>query len=112
MLGVLSAPPAVLSQHDPPGVIPAILLGRIVPLSALRTSQGDHDAVCSSGHSAFESSGAYSMIAVRTPAPTVRPPSRMAKCDPTSSATGSISLIVRLALSPGMTISTPSSSIT
>jgi len=39
----------------------------------------------------------YSMISVRTPEPTVRPPSRMAKCEPTSRATGVISSTVRLA---------------
>ena len=43
-----------------------------------------------------------------TPAPTVRPPSRMANRDPTSSATGAINFTYRFTLSPGITISTPS----
>ena len=42
-----------------------------------------------------------------TPAPTVRPPSRMAKREPDSSATGEINSTCMLTLSPGMTISTP-----
>src|SRR5512147_464769 len=53
----------------------------------------------------------YSMILVITPAPTVRPPSRMANLEPCSSATGTISSTVRLTLSPGMTISTPLGSV-
>jgi len=45
------------------------------------------------------------MILATTPAPTVRPPSRMAKRKPSSIAIGLISLTVMLTLSPGMTIS-------
>src|SRR5205085_258787 len=48
------------------------------------------------------------MISATVPAPTVRPPSRMAKRSPFSKATGVISSIARLTLSPGITISTPS----
>ena len=47
----------------------------------------------------------YSMIFATTPAPTVRPPSRMAKRRPSSIAIGLISFTVMLTLSPGMTIS-------
>jgi hypothetical protein len=50
----------------------------------------------------------YSKILVTTPAPTVRPPSRMAKFCPCSSATGTISSTSRFTSSPGMTISIPS----
>ena len=53
-------------------------------------------------------SGPQAMISATVPAPTVRPPSRMAKRSPFSSATGVISSIARLTLSPGITISTPS----
>src|SRR5690554_2141946 len=53
----------------------------------------------------------YSSIFVTTPAPTVRPPSRMANLEPCSSATGTINSTVRLTSSPGMTISTPSGSV-
>ena len=50
----------------------------------------------------------YSIILVTTPAPTVRPPSRMANFEPCSNATGTINSTVRFTLSPGITISTPS----
>ncbi len=49
-------------------------------------------------------------MAVTTPAPTVRPPSRMAKRSPCSTATGVISSTSIWMLSPGITISTPSGS--
>jgi len=52
----------------------------------------------------------YSRIFVTTPAPTVRPPSRMAKRSPSSRAIGVMRVIVRVALSPGMTISVPAGS--
>ncbi len=54
----------------------------------------------------------YSMISVTVPAPTVRPPSRMAKRRAFSMATSVISSISRLTESPGMTISTPAGSLT
>ena len=50
----------------------------------------------------------YSMILVTTPAPTVRPPSRIAKRSPSSIAIGAINSINIFVLSPGITISTPS----
>ena len=53
---------------------------------------------------------AYSVMLVMTPAPTVRPPSRMAKRRPSSSAIGVISSTFISTLSPGITISTPSGS--
>jgi len=46
-----------------------------------------------------------------TPAPTVRPPSRIAKRNPSSIATGVISSPSILMLSPGITISVPSGSV-
>ena len=52
----------------------------------------------------------YWMIFATTPAPTVRPPSRIAKRRPSSIAIGAISVTTILMLSPGMTISTPSGS--
>jgi len=51
----------------------------------------------------------YSTISVTTPAPTVLPPSRMAKFNPSSIAMGEISSTFITVLSPGITISTPSS---
>src|ERR1700749_320340 len=49
----------------------------------------------------------YSKISVTVPAPTVRPPSRIANRNPLSIATGVISSTTRLTLSPGITISVP-----
>jgi len=48
------------------------------------------------------------MIFATTPAPTVRPPSRIAKRKPSSIAIGAISSISIEILSPGITISVPS----
>ena len=55
--------------------------------------------------------GCYLMIFVTVPAPTVRPPSRMAKPRPSSMAIGWISSTVMSVVSPGMTISVPSGSV-
>src|SRR4051812_2469035 len=57
-------------------------------------------------------SPSYLRILVTTPAPTVRPPSRMANRSPSSIAIGVISSIVICTLSPGITISTPPGSST
>ncbi len=54
----------------------------------------------------------YLTILVTRPAPTVRPPSRMANRRPSSMATGWISFTEMSVLSPGMTISVPSGSVT
>src|SRR5688572_6842046 len=54
----------------------------------------------------------YARISVTTPAPTVRPPSRIAKRSSRSIAIGVISSISICTLSPGITISTPSGSVT
>jgi len=50
----------------------------------------------------------YSIISLTTPAPTVRPPSRIAKRSSFSIAIGVISSADIVTLSPGITISTPS----
>src|SRR5258707_117466 len=52
----------------------------------------------------------YLMISLMVPAPTVRPPSRIAKRRPFSMATGVCSSISSCTLSPGITISVPSGS--
>ncbi len=59
-----------------------------------------------------QSGSVYSMILLTTPAPTVRPPSRMAKRRPCSMAIGAINSTPKLTLSPGITISVPSASVT
>src|SRR5688500_467300 len=53
----------------------------------------------------------YSITLATTPAPTVRPPSRIAKRKPPSIATGAIKVTTILVVSPGMTISTPSGNL-
>src|SRR5687767_9225288 len=53
----------------------------------------------------------YLTILTTRPAPTVRPPSRMAKRRPSSMAIGLPSSTVIVVLSPGMTISVPSGSV-
>src|SRR2546429_4724199 len=52
------------------------------------------------------------MIFVTRPAPTVRPPSRIANLRPSSIAIGWMSENVIVVLSPGITISVPSGSVT
>ena len=54
----------------------------------------------------------YFVILVTRPAPTVRPPSRMANRSDSSMAIGWISSTDISVLSPGMTISVPSGSVT
>src|SRR5205814_723532 len=54
----------------------------------------------------------YLIISVITPAPTVLPPSRMAKRCSFSIATGWMSSTAAEILSPGMTISTPAGKVT
>src|SRR5262249_22663626 len=54
---------------------------------------------------------AYLTMSVTVPAPTVRPPSRMAKRTPFSIAIGAISSTSRFTLSPGITISVPSGNV-
>jgi len=53
----------------------------------------------------------YSIIEATTPAPTVRPPSRIAKRRPSSIAIGAIRSTSIVMLSPGITISVPSGSL-
>src|SRR6056297_872383 len=52
------------------------------------------------------------MIVVTRPAPTVRPPSRIANFNPSSIAIGWINSTDISVLSPGITISTPSGNVT
>src|SRR5947207_8602811 len=56
--------------------------------------------------------GRYFMILATTPASTVRPPSRIAKRSPSSIAIGTKSSTSIVMLSPGITISVPSGSVT
>jgi len=53
----------------------------------------------------------YLTTSITCPAPTVRPPSRIAKRKPLSIATGTISFTDIVTLSPGITISLPSGNL-
>lgn len=75
-----------------------ILVRMIIPTLALCTSQGN------------KYTHLYSIISTTVPAPTVRPPSRIANLEFCSSATGVISSISIVTWSPGITISTPGGS--
>ena len=90
-----------------------------------RTGKGRHTAPTRRGARAFAltpcryrgSNGAapyypYSRIFATTPAPTVRPPSRIAKRNPSSIAIGAINVTTIWILSPGITISVPSGNST
>jgi hypothetical protein len=59
----------------------------------------------------WQSTIPYSITSDTVPAPTVRPPSRMAKRKPFSIAIGAINSISIATLSPGITISTPCGSV-
>ncbi len=57
-----------------------------------------------------DAASVYLIISEMVPAPTVRPPSRIAKRKPFSMATGVISSTTSCTLSPGITISVPAGS--
>jgi len=111
---VFAAARAVFLQFHSTRVIPAVFLGCVVAFFAFRTRQsynwantlflGSHNLIAAREGLTL----LYSRILVITPAPTVRPPSRIANLEPCSRATGTISSAVRLILSPGITISVPS----
>src|SRR5689334_7684244 len=113
---VRAATRAELAQFQAVAVVTAVLLGGVGPFAAVRTRQVDDDAVALGlGHgpvlSVYAPAGAVVVqerILVTTPAPTVRPPSRIANRNPSSIATAWISSTVIVMLSPGITISTPS----
>ena len=129
------AEPAVLPELKTPGMSLLVLRRDIVALlalfackryefrAALRHSKPSHPgqkplhpslthpfAECQFSSSA--PSGPHSMTLVTTPEATVLPPSRMANLSPSSIAMGSMSSALIFTLSPGITISTPSGSVT
>src|SRR2546428_10214987 len=99
MKRVLAAPLAVLLHLDPIRIVLLALGTRVV--APLAVCAGERDDV--SRH--------YSITLAPAPAPTVRPPSRIANRSPSSNATDVITAISIVILSSGITISTPSSSI-
>jgi len=133
---VLPATRAELRKLDPVGIVLSVLRSRIRARPAGRARQRDDRSVvlrhryapCSISRCAREALKAvrirssrvnrsslsfiYASTFVTTPAPTVCPPSRIAKRSPSSSAIGVPSVTSRLTLSPGTTISRPSGSFT
>ena len=114
----------------------ALVFGRgVISPFALRASQGDdfsHDFPLPlyrrqrsstpargelpffplNGWFAWTPGGGYSIISEMTPAPTVRPPSRIANRNSFSIAIGVINCTSKFTLSPGITISTPEGNVT
>src|SRR5262245_30341505 len=109
MQGVLPAPPAVLVELDPIAIVHTVLDRVVVPPPAVRAGERDLGAVpLFLGHGVCSLLVlGYFRILVTRPAPTVRPPSRIANRRPSSIAIGLISSTVISTLSPGITISTP-----
>ncbi len=88
-----------LLELQPLGCSLLVFGSRVIAAFALRAFKSNDISHDCSG---------YSRISEMVPAPTVRPPSRIANRNPFSIAIGVISLMVRLTLSPGITISVPS----
>ncbi len=83
-----------------------LILGRcIIPSLAFSTGKSDKYSI----HN--KPLDIYSIISPITPAPTVRPPSRIANLSSFSIAIGAINSTLMVALSPGIIISTPSSRV-
>src|SRR4026209_1125543 len=107
---VLAVPPAVLLHLDALAVVHPVLLGDVVAAPAEGALEGDrHPLLVGLGCHRW---APYLMILVTRPAPTVRPPSRMAKRRPSSMAMGWMRVTFINVLSPGMHISVPSGSST
>ena len=81
------------------------LLGRLIQDLVVVSLEPDPNPVLGCHHEILQN---YLMIFVTEPAPTVRPPSRMAKRRPSSMAMGLIRSTCMVVLSPGMHISMPS----
>src|SRR6266478_4528090 len=104
------------APHPRPGPFRRIhdLAGRLIEHPVIVGPQADANILVVNGHQRLpvsERAGGpspYLMILATTPAPTVRPPSRIAKRSPSSIAIGAISSISIEILSPGITISVPS----
>ena len=105
--GVAPAVWAVLFECEPVGRPPLVLGCGII--AAFAGAAGKRNNI---PHGLTICLLGYSIISLTTPAPTVRPPSRMAKRSSFSMATGVIRCTSMATLSPGMTISTPSGSFT
>jgi hypothetical protein len=110
---VLLAKFAILLKFQAIGSTGFIFCRGVIPVLASFTFQLNNNS-----HFSFQLSANswqplhYSIICVHTPAPTVRPPSRIANRISFSIATGVIKSTSIVTLSPGITISTPSGNFT
>ena len=114
--GVFPAKPAILAQLVSVRLLTLVSRSSIVPAFAVPTSQGDYLSLllCLLGQwplSRLDLRPRYSIISVIAPAPTVFPPSRIAKRCSTSMAIGLISITVMSMLSPGITMLTSSGNV-
>jgi len=111
---MLAAEGAILLDLQPLGLLLLVPGVRVVPALARRTAHGNDVShirlSCGPRRARTPRFRVYSRMSVTVPAPTVRPPSRIANRSPFSIATSVISEISRFTLSPGITISTPSGS--
>jgi hypothetical protein len=109
--GVATLAGAVFLHLQALAVVDFGLHGDVVPLFALGAFERDLHPLVALGHGWFLSgrkfAAGYLMIFVTRPAPTVRPPSRIAKRKPSSIAIGLPSSTFIVTLSPGITISVP-----
>jgi len=108
MLDVFTTERTVLLEPIFLGVLFFVACRGVVAILALRTLHGDYYPI----HLFTSLRSDYSKISVMTPAPTVRPPSRMANRNSFSIAIGVIKATLIVTLSPGITISTPSGNVT
>src|SRR5206468_1294134 len=98
---------AELAKLDPVRMQPLVLRRDVIAVLAVVAGQRNLVAHDASSIPARTARGPYFVISVTTPAPTVRPPSRMAKRSSFSIAIGVISSTSMSTLSPGITISRP-----
>src|SRR6185437_15187950 len=99
---------AVVERLEPDPDILAVHFGSLVPCPS--RTRGINTNACGAVGPRIERGPhfqPYSMIEATTPAPTVRPPSRMAKRSFSSIAIGTIRCTSIAMLSPGITISVP-----
>jgi len=117
---VLAAAVTELLELETAGGRLLVLRRRVIPflaLSALQCDNFPHFSIpfqlsAATVHCPLSTAHCfrYFTISATVPAPTVRPPSRIANRRPFSNATGVISSTCSETLSPGITISTPSGS--
>src|SRR3989344_9012835 len=93
------------------------LLCRLVDNFIIVSFELNADALCCLGFFRYfvwhnRSNRSYASTLVTTPAPTVLPPSRIAKRCFSCMAIGAINLTLNVTVSPGMTISVPSGNVT